>query len=135
MITCFCESGIMSICTAREKEQKDCRFYAKSSVANRCMYFHTGTESCDCLQAQRYARNPEPMDALEDSIDAVEVPITPDMEGVSCADCCNFICERLEGIMKTAPHDISDSDLVDIARSCLSFVPMDLDLAKLLEDI
>ena len=49
---CFCKRDIMSICTAAtESEQKNCKFYKKSSFTDRCMYFMFD-EYCDCLDAQ-----------------------------------------------------------------------------------
>ena len=42
----------MFICTAAsESEQKNCKFYKKSSFTDKCMYFMFG-EYCDCLEAQ-----------------------------------------------------------------------------------
>ena len=42
----------MSICTAAsESEQKNCKFYKKSSFTDKCMYFMFD-EYCDCLDAQ-----------------------------------------------------------------------------------
>ena len=50
--SCFCKRDMMSICTAaNEREQKNCKFYKKSSFSDRCMYFMFG-EYCDCLDAQ-----------------------------------------------------------------------------------
>ena len=44
--------NIMSICTAAsESEQKNCKFYKKSSFTDKCMYFMFD-EYCDCLDAQ-----------------------------------------------------------------------------------
>lgn len=43
----------MFICTAvNESEQKNCKFYKKSSSSDRCMYF-VFDEYCDCLEAQK----------------------------------------------------------------------------------
>jgi hypothetical protein len=48
----FCKRDIMSICTAdSEREQKNCKFYKKSSFSDRCMHFMFD-EYCDCLEAQ-----------------------------------------------------------------------------------
>ena len=49
---CFCKRDTMFICTAAsESEQKNCKFYKKSSFTDKCMYFMFG-EYCDCLEAQ-----------------------------------------------------------------------------------
>jgi hypothetical protein len=48
----FCKRDIMSICTAAsESEQKNCKFYKKSSFTDKCMHFMFD-EYCDCLEAQ-----------------------------------------------------------------------------------
>jgi hypothetical protein len=48
----FCKGGLISICTAAsEGEQKNCKFYKKSSFTDRCMHFMFD-EYCDCLEAQ-----------------------------------------------------------------------------------
>jgi hypothetical protein len=50
---CFCKGDIISVCTAGVKEQqKNCRFYQKSSYKNACMYF-VFDAYCDCVEAQR----------------------------------------------------------------------------------
>jgi hypothetical protein len=50
---CFCKGDIISVCTADVKEQqKNCRFYQKSSYKNACMYF-VFDAYCDCVEAQR----------------------------------------------------------------------------------
>jgi hypothetical protein len=49
---CLCKKDFMYICTsASESEQKNCKFYKKSSSSDRCMYFVLD-EYCDCLEAQ-----------------------------------------------------------------------------------
>jgi hypothetical protein len=46
----------MHICVATsESEQKNCKFYRKSSISERCMYFMFD-EYCDCLEAQLEAQ-------------------------------------------------------------------------------
>ena len=41
------------------KYQKDCKFYAKSSVANRCMHYRRDiNRHCDCIEAQKGAVTP-----------------------------------------------------------------------------
>jgi len=51
--SCLCRKDFMFICTAAsESEQKKCKFYKKSSISDRCMYFVFG-EYCDCLEAQK----------------------------------------------------------------------------------
>ena len=46
----YCKRGMMSMCTA--KEQKNCKYFAKSSTnSKRCMHF-TFEEFCDCMEAQ-----------------------------------------------------------------------------------
>jgi len=53
---CFCKRDTMFICTAdSESEQKNCKFYKKSSFTDKCMYFMFG-EYCDCLEAQTSAQ-------------------------------------------------------------------------------
>jgi hypothetical protein len=48
----FCKRDIMSICTAAsESEQKNCKFYKKSSFTDKCMHFMFD-EYCDCFEAQ-----------------------------------------------------------------------------------
>ena len=48
----FCESDIMSFCTAEsKKQQQNCVFFDKSNSASRCMYF-VFNKFCDCLNAQ-----------------------------------------------------------------------------------
>jgi hypothetical protein len=49
---CFCKRDVMSICTADSKsDQKNCKFFQKSSFTDRCMYLMFD-EFCDCLEAQ-----------------------------------------------------------------------------------
>jgi hypothetical protein len=53
----FCESNIMSVCNAIEKDmQKYCRFYDRSSYGDHCMFFHFD-QYCDSPEAQKHARN------------------------------------------------------------------------------
>jgi hypothetical protein len=48
---CFCKMDVMSICTADSKsDQKNCKFYKKSSFTDRCMYLMFD-EFCDCVEA------------------------------------------------------------------------------------
>jgi hypothetical protein len=48
----YCRSEQISVCTAEsEKRQRGCRFFEKSSRAERCMYF-IFEEYCDSLSAQ-----------------------------------------------------------------------------------
>jgi hypothetical protein len=48
----FYKRDIMSIFTAdNEREQKNYKFYKKSSFSDRCMHFMFD-EYCDCLEAQ-----------------------------------------------------------------------------------
>jgi hypothetical protein len=55
----FCKIDIMSICTAAsESEQKNCKFYKKSSFTDKCMHFMFD-EYCDCLDAQIAALQPQ----------------------------------------------------------------------------
>ena len=55
----FCETNVMSVCNAIEKEmQKFCRFYEKSSYSEHCMFFHFN-QYCDNPEAQKHARNIE----------------------------------------------------------------------------
>ncbi len=50
---CFCEQDIISVCNAAGREQqKNCRFYQKSSYKNACMYY-VFDAYCDCVEAQR----------------------------------------------------------------------------------
>jgi len=56
---CFCKRDIMSICTApSESEQKNCKFYKKSSFGDRCMHFMF-EEYCDCMEAQIATQQPQ----------------------------------------------------------------------------
>ncbi len=49
---CFCKRDIISVCTADgQEQQKNCRFYQKSSYKNVCMHFVFDTY-CDCVEAQ-----------------------------------------------------------------------------------
>jgi len=49
---CLCRRDFMSICTATsESQQKNCIFYEKSTISDRCMHFMFD-EYCDCLEAQ-----------------------------------------------------------------------------------
>ena len=49
---CFCKQDIISVCSAGGPEQqKNCRFYQKSSYKNACMYFLFDAY-CDCVEAQ-----------------------------------------------------------------------------------
>jgi len=58
------KKNIMSICTAaRESEQKNCKFYEKSSFSDRCMYFVL-EEYCDCLDAQLATQQPTQSDYI-----------------------------------------------------------------------
>ena len=48
----FCKKGLISVCTAAGvDEQKNCRFYKKSTYCDRCMYF-IFDKYCDSLEAQ-----------------------------------------------------------------------------------
>ena len=48
----FCHVNLMSICKAKDcEERKGCEFYEKSSLRDDCMYF-IFDEYCDCLKAQ-----------------------------------------------------------------------------------
>ena len=61
---CLCKKDIMSICTAAsESEQKNCKFYEKSSFSDRCMYF-VFEEYCDCLDAQLATQQPTQSDYI-----------------------------------------------------------------------
>lgn len=56
-VVSFCKKEMMSVCTAAsDSEQTNCRFYEKSSLRNKCMYF-IFDEYCDCLKAQMDAVN------------------------------------------------------------------------------
>ena len=49
----FCKRDIISTCTSESyNEQKNCRFYSKSSYNDKCMY-HVFDEYCSCVEAQR----------------------------------------------------------------------------------
>ena len=51
-VVSFCKREMMSVCTAgSDAEQNSCRFYEKSRLKNKCMYF-IFDEYCDCLKAQ-----------------------------------------------------------------------------------
>ncbi len=53
----FCKRDIMSVRTAySDAEQKNCVYYEKSRLRNKCMYF-IFDEYCDCLKAQINATN------------------------------------------------------------------------------
>ena len=55
----FCDTNVMSVCSATEKDlQKYCRFYDKSSYGVHCMFFHF-EQYCDNLGAQKHARSLE----------------------------------------------------------------------------
>ncbi len=46
----YCKHEMMSMCTA--KDQKNCKYFVKSSTnSKRCMHF-TFEEFCDCVEAQ-----------------------------------------------------------------------------------
>ncbi len=48
----FCKRGMMSVCmAASDTDQNRCKFYEKSRLKNKCMYF-IFDEYCDCLKAQ-----------------------------------------------------------------------------------
>ena len=50
---CFCKRDIISVCTAgAQEQQKNCRFFQKSTYKNACMYF-VFDAYCDCVEAQR----------------------------------------------------------------------------------
>ncbi len=52
----YCRQEMMSVCTAGNgHQQKKCFFYEKSNGSERCRY-HVFEEYCDCLAAQRTAR-------------------------------------------------------------------------------
>jgi hypothetical protein len=51
----LCAPGMMSLCTVGNhyKDQKQCKFYTKASVANHCMYYRESLGGhCDCVAAQ-----------------------------------------------------------------------------------
>jgi hypothetical protein len=49
---CFCKQDIISVCSAGgQEQQKNCRFYQKSSYKNACMYF-VFDAYCDSVEAQ-----------------------------------------------------------------------------------
>jgi len=51
----YCKKEIMSMCKAEgRKQQRKCRFYEKSHLSEKCMYF-VFDQYCDCLPAQRKA--------------------------------------------------------------------------------
>jgi hypothetical protein len=53
----FCETNLISVCNAEEKNmQRDCRFYDKSSFSDQCMFFHFG-QFCDNPEAQEDTNN------------------------------------------------------------------------------
>lgn len=55
----YCVSGLMSRCSAGDcwEDQKKCKFYEKSTVSNRCMYYIEAIDGhCDCVDAQREIR-------------------------------------------------------------------------------
>ncbi len=58
----YCVSGLMSRCSAGTvwEEQKRCKFYEKSTVSNRCMYYIEAIDGhCDCVEAQKERRERE----------------------------------------------------------------------------
>jgi hypothetical protein len=69
----FCRPGQMSECTASKEQQKQCKFYEKSSVNNGCMYKRFPLDCfrhCDCYIAQRHAR--DEIASLEDCIEIID---------------------------------------------------------------
>ena len=55
----YCVSGLMSRCSAGAvwEDQKRCKFYEKSTVSNRCMYYIEAIDGhCDCVDAQKEIR-------------------------------------------------------------------------------
>jgi hypothetical protein len=55
----YCVGGILSRCGAGAEwqKQKKCRYYQKSTVRNRCMYYIEALcGHCDCIAAQREVR-------------------------------------------------------------------------------
>ena len=55
----FCVSGLISRCSAGAcwEDQKRCKFYEKSTVSNRCMYYKEVIDGhCDCVDAQKEIR-------------------------------------------------------------------------------
>ena len=58
----YCVSGLMSRCSAGAgwEDQKRCKFYEKSTVSNRCMYYIEAIDGhCDCVDAQKEIRMKE----------------------------------------------------------------------------
>jgi hypothetical protein len=57
MIICFCRPGVMAECTARgHADQRRCKFYAKATVAERCMFYDPNLETCWTPAAADYVR-------------------------------------------------------------------------------
>ena len=57
--TNYCVPGVMSRCSAGLvwNDQKKCKYAAKSTVRDRCMYFIEAIGGhCDCAEAQRDLR-------------------------------------------------------------------------------
>jgi len=55
----YCVSGLMSRCSAAAvlEDQKRRRFYEKSTISNRCMYYIEAIDGhCDCVDAQKEIR-------------------------------------------------------------------------------
>lgn len=55
----FCVSGLMSRCSAGSvwEDQQRCKFYEKSTISNRCMYYIEAIDGhCDCVDAQKEIR-------------------------------------------------------------------------------
>ena len=58
----YCVSGLMSRCSAGAcwENQKRCKFYEKSTVSSRCMYYIEAIDGhCDCVEAQKEIRMKE----------------------------------------------------------------------------
>ena len=88
---CYCQSGLMSKCTAENIDQQSkCHFARKHTDYNRCRFLVEAIGNhCDCPAAQAYAKNPQ--EHTEEEVLDIEAYIDPPETQRtyerSCLDC------------------------------------------------
>lgn len=122
MIKCYCVIGMMSKCTATDKEQQRmCHFSEKATVTDRCMYRNESIGNhCDCLDAQIFARTGK-VEEVEIDIDdhIVDDPIEALEMITSCATCEKIDSDYCSGC-KMWPH-LEGAEMRELARCCDGF--------------
>lgn len=121
---CFCQNGLMSQCKAPSRpEMIACRFYEKSMVADRCMYFIEEINShCDSHKAQMFGYCPPGSGNYEDEDELIIEDLIVDEVDVerNCVNCILYTCSHVihENQQAQARGGLTMEDLCNIARAC-----------------